>query len=210
LKTGARRWIAYHPSLTHGSPTYINALGLVVIGSNNGITYAYDSTDGTLKWSHQSGGDIKTAPAFYAENDLVLTPSADGTLYALRASDGSVAWAHATAGIYSTPRVIDGAIYLASLDKHLYRLDAHGHVVWSLETRGRIFASPILAEDSIWIGSNDGRVYEVNPNNGMTRGFHQLSERVVNAIAYAPQTQRFFVPTVANEMYCFERAQQRP
>ena len=206
MRTGTRRWIAYHPSLTHGSPVYIREKDLVVIGSNNGVTYAYDAATGTERWAHQSGADIKTAPAYHAAADIVLTPSSDGTLYALRARDGTIAWAHQTGGIYSTPRVLDGAIYLASLDKCLYRLDEYGRIVWAHETRGRIFASPILADGSIWIGSNDGRVYEIDPMHGSTRGFHQFSERIVNAICHDPRTKRFFVPTVANELHCCERA----
>jgi hypothetical protein len=42
----------------------------------------------------------------------------------------------------------------------------------------------------------------LGPRNGALRSFFQASERIVNAIAYNERTKRFFVPTVANEIYC--------
>ena len=63
---------------------------------------------------------------------------------------------------------------------------------WAYETVGRIFASPVIVDGSVWIGSNDGRLYELDPNNGALRAFFQASERVVARIAYNEKTKHIF------------------
>ena len=208
LKTGDRRWIDRTNALTHGSPLYIEEERLVVIGSNDGVAYAYDAGNGERRWTYQSGSDIKTRPAYDSKRRLVLVPSMDSKLYALRARDGSPEWAFQTgAAIYSNPLISGDKAFIASLDKSLYAIELEtGRKMWEFETGGRIFASPVLIEGSLWIGSNDGRLYEIDPESGARRGSHQFTERIVNAIAYDGQARRFFVSTVANETYCLARA----
>jgi outer membrane protein assembly factor BamB len=207
LKTGTRKWQDRTPSLTHGSPLYIKEEGLVVIGSNDGIVYAYDAATGERRWTHQTGGDIKSRAAYDPRRGLVLVPSMDTKLYAFGAARGDLRWAFQSgASLYSNPLVHGDRIYMASLDKSLYALEPDsGKRLARFETGGRIFATPILADNSLWIGSNDGKLYELDPATLQMRGSHQFSERIVNAIAYNPQTETFFVPTVANELYCMRR-----
>jgi outer membrane protein assembly factor BamB/adenine/guanine phosphoribosyltransferase-like PRPP-binding protein len=207
MKSGKKTWEDRTPALTHGSPLYIQEEGLVVVGSNDGVVYAYDAKTGTKKWTYQTGGDIKTRPAYSPEHRLVYVPSMDSKLYALAAADGSPRWALQTgSGIYSNPLVLKNSVYMASLDKTLYRLDAEsGREQATFETGGRIFASPVFADSSLWIGSNDGKLYELDPETLKQRGSFQCSERIVNAVAYNGATRRLFVPTVANELYCLER-----
>lgn len=205
LKTGAPKWTAYHESLTHGSPLYIPEESLVVVGSNNGVLYAYDAKSGDIRWTFQSRGDVKTRAAYDAKRRAVIFGSMDGVLYALAAHDGTPLYVcEAGAGIYSIPLVHNDTVYVASLDKCLYALDGtDGNKRWEFETSGRIFASPTLHEGSLWIGSNDGRLYELDPDTGKLKNFFQTTERVVNTIAY--NEGRLFIPTVANELYCIKR-----
>ncbi len=207
LKTGVPRWTAYHTDLTHGSPLYIPEESFVVIGSNDGALYAYDAKTGSLRWKYPSRGDIKTRPAYDTKRRIVIFGSMDGTLYVLSARDGSPLYARETgAGIYSTPLVHGDTVYVASLDKCIYAINSvNWKDRWVYETKGRIFASPLITGDSLWIGSNDGRLYELNPDTGTLKHFFQATERIVNAACYNASTKRFFVPTVANELYCIER-----
>lgn len=208
IHTGTLRWSDRTSALTHGSPLYIPEENLVVIGSNDGVIYAYEAKSGTRKWTYQTGGDIKTRPAYDPKRRTVLVPSMDSKLYILSAKDGAPLSAFQTgAGIYSNPLVSDDSVFIASLDKTLYRVDLEtGRARWEYTTGGRIFASPVVADGSVWIGSNDGRLYEINPDDGKLHRFHQFSERVINPIAYNATTQRFFVTTVANELFCLRRA----
>jgi outer membrane protein assembly factor BamB/adenine/guanine phosphoribosyltransferase-like PRPP-binding protein len=204
LKTGKEMWSARTSEQTHGSPLYIKEEDLVVIGSNDGIAYAYDAKKGGALWRYTTEGDIKTTFAYDAKRRTVLFGSMDGKLYALSAHDGTPIFAFETgAGIYSIPLVVEDTVYVASLDKTIYAIDLEtGSRRASFDTNGRIFASPILAEGSIWIGSNDGRLYELESKTLKLKSFFQTTERIVNRIAYNPKTKRFFIPTVANELYC--------
>ena len=207
LATGERKWEARTGSLTHGSPLYIPEEKIVVIGSNDGVVYAYNAATGALQWHYQTGADVKASLAYDPKRRFVLFGSMDAKCYALSARDGSPVFARQMgAGIYSTPLIVGDTVYVASLDKRLYAIDLDTwHDRWAFETSGRIFSSPVLIEDSLWIGSNDGRLYEIDPHRGTLRHFFQTTERIVNRCAYNPHTKRFFVPTCANEIYCLKR-----
>jgi len=131
----------------------------------------------------------------------------DGSLYAVHAEDGSLKFSHGThESIFSTPLVCGDLVYIGSLDKFIYAVDLDtGLPRWHFQTDGRVFASPVIAEHALWVGSNDGRLYELDAETGALRSFFQATERIVNAIAYNEKTKLFFVPTVANELYCLRK-----
>ena len=212
LRTGARRWMAYHADLTHASPLYIREESLVVIGSNDGVLYAYDAKSGQLRWKFATRGDIKTRPAYDPTRRAVIVASLDGIVYSLSARDGTPIFAFEAGPIYSTPLVSGDVAFVSSLDKCVYAIAlASGKKIWIFETGGRIFASPMLADSSLWIGSNDGRLYELDPSSGKLLNFFQATERIVNKITYDNDTKNFYVPTQANEIYCLQRApSERP
>src|SRR3989344_75140 len=55
--TGAVKWHDRSvPTFTHGSPAYSARHRIVVIGSNNGVLYAYEAKTGKPLWQFQSGG----------------------------------------------------------------------------------------------------------------------------------------------------------
>ena len=207
LKTGIPKWTAYHTNMTHASPLYIQQESMVVIGSNEGVLYAYDAPSGQLRWRYATGGDIKMSAAYAPRQRAVLFGSMDGKMYAVSAQDGTPLYAkEADAGIYSTPLVYNNAAYFASLDKKLYAVELG---TWKerfvFTTNGRIFSSPVVAENSVWIGSNDGRLCEVDPETGVLKSFFQASERVLSKLAYDAAKKRFYIITVANQVYCLAR-----
>lgn len=211
LKTGEKRWEDRTSQLTHCSPLYIPEEKMVVIGSNDGAVYAYDASTGERQWVYRTRGEVKSSLAYDTKRKLVIFGSFDTSCYALHARTGTPAFAFQTgASIYSTPLVSGDVVYVASLDKHVYALDLNtGKEKFSFVTSGRIFASPVLVEDSLIIGSNDGKMYALDPDTGALRGFFQCTERIVNKVAYNAQSNLFFVPTVANDLYCI-RAKIEP
>jgi eukaryotic-like serine/threonine-protein kinase len=58
----------------------------VYVGSSDGKMYAFDATNGTLRWSHQVGAAIHARALWY--NDTVYFGALDGKLHALAGSDG--------------------------------------------------------------------------------------------------------------------------
>ncbi len=207
MKTGATVWTDRTTHLTHGSPLYIASENMVVIGSNDGVVYAYDARTGDKKWQYQTEGDIKTRPAYDARNKNIIVNSMDCRAYALSVHTGVAQWAYEVGGsMYSTPCIHESTVYVSSLDKHIYAIDTEtGKKKAEFATLGRIFASPIVADGSIWIGSNDGRLYELAPETLKQKGFHQFSERIVSKIAFNSMTKDFFVKTIADEIYCLRK-----
>lgn len=204
MHTGEEMWAVRSISdYTHATPLYIQEAGIVVVGNNNGLLLAFDARTGKHRWTFTTKGSIKQAPVYDAATRLIFVGSFDTHLYAVNADDGSEAWRYATReAIYSTPLVVDDCVYIASLDKTVYCLDStRGTHQWEFATRGRVFASPVLARHALWIGSNDGRLYELDPATGVNHSYFQASERIVNAIAYSPEKNVFFVGTQANEVY---------
>lgn len=207
MDTGRQVWKNTLPELTHGTPLYIEAEELVVIGSNDATVYAYAAKTGEVLWRFQADGSAKSSFAYDPKRRLVLFGGLGTTFYALRAHTGEPVFAkELDGGLYSTPLVDGDTVYFASLDKNIYALDLqNGNERWKFRTAGRIFASPIIADGSLWCGSNDGRLYEIDPRTGAKRSAFQATERIVNKIAYNRNTKRFFVPTQTNEIYCLER-----
>lgn len=207
MKTGTEVWRDRTPALTHGSPRFVPEEDMVVIGSNDGVVYAYDARTGVRRWVYQTEGDIKMQPAYDSLLRRVYVTSMDSKLYALGARTGDVLWAYQTGGpLYTTPLIVDDLVIIASLDKSVYALDTvTGKKRWEFETNGRIFASPVLADASLWIGSNDGKLYELDPTTGKSRGFFQASERIIGKVAYNEKTERIFATTIANEVYALRR-----
>jgi outer membrane protein assembly factor BamB len=179
---------------------------MVVVGSNDDTVYAYKADSGKPLWQYRTNGPVKSSFAYDARRQLILFGSLGGLCCALSA-DGVPVFAYELgAGVYSTPLIENDAAFVASLDKNLYAIEIPtGKLLWKYATRGRIFASPVMVGGSIYLGSNDGCLHEIDPRSGKGGSVFQTTERIVNRIAYNERTQRFFVGTDANQLYCLRR-----
>ena len=204
-KTGEKRWeYADIPGNVRSSPAYSKKYGVVIVGSRDGAAYCLRARDGELMWKYQTGGEINGSFAFDEERGNVVFGSLDGHVHLVSVSDGVLAKTISIGtGIYSTPCIHEGRAYISSLDKRVYCLNlATLEFEWTFVSDGRIFASPMTANGRVYVGSNDGRLYELDAKTGKNIAFFQTSERITNQIAHNAKTQRFFVPTYANEVYC--------
>jgi outer membrane protein assembly factor BamB/orotate phosphoribosyltransferase len=203
---GERVWQHRAPEHTHGSPLYIKEKNIVVVGSNDESVCAYAADSGTVLWRVSVRGNVMSSFSYDAERDLIVFGSLGGACYGFHCNGTSVFAIELGAGVYSTPLIHTNTAYVASLDKHLYAIDlSNGTVRWKYGTNGRVFATPTMIDGLVYLGSNDGCLHEIDPNTGKGSAVFQTPERIVNKIAYNPRTQRFFVPTVANELYCLRR-----
>jgi outer membrane protein assembly factor BamB len=72
--------------------------------------------------------------------------------------------------IFSSPAIVDGVIYIGSLDGSLYALDSRsGPAKWQFKTTGGIFSSPAIADGVVYIGSEDKNLYAVDAETGRER-----------------------------------------
>ncbi len=208
--TGERKWWQIFETHAHSSPAYSKKHGVVVVGSSAGAVYAFNAKTGKPIWKYATGGAVRAGFAFDDERGLVCFGSEDKNIYALDIKNGKVVHAVPTMEpVYSGPLVENGRLYMGALDKQVYCIDLNsGAVLWRHWTHSRVFASPVLVEGNLYIGSNDGRLYELEPETGKETAYFQAPERIVNKIAYNPQTKRFFVPTYANELYCLSKKER--
>ena len=104
-------WEVRSSPIVVGSSLYVGAL--------NGKVYCLSTSDGKVKWSYQTGGQIGGSPA-YADG-LVYIASTDRNLYAFDASNGSVEWTWTTPKtgrgsrtmfFVGTPTIADGKLFI--------------------------------------------------------------------------------------------------
>lgn len=204
LKTGAKRFLRMVSSGVVGSPVYCRQNKSIIFGSDDGTIYSVSMSSGKIIWTQKTGAAIKGAGVCDEAGGRVIFNSMDGNVYALDAATGTEIWRYAAEfGLYGTPLLVAGRLYVASLDKRVYCLDAStGKRQWSFLTRGRIFSSPVIIGTCLYIGSNDGCLYGLDPQTGKSVSFFQATERITNQPVYSRVQDRFFVPTVANEVYC--------
>lgn len=69
-------------------------------------------------------------------------------------------------GIEGAPAIVDGVVYIASLDRHLYALDlATGQQKWKVRL-GAMKAPPSVRGDRVYVGNLDGIFYCLKTNDG--------------------------------------------
>lgn len=213
LDTGNEVWVMREmPEFTHCTPVYIRKEKIVVIGSNDGVIYAFRARDGKPVWTFRTGGALKTSLVYDEPRRQIVFGSFDGNVYALNARTGEQQWAFQTGEVlFSTPCICGDTVYMPCLDKRLYALSlSDGSKRWHVQANGRLFAMPVAALGSIWFGSNDGVLREIDPRTGVLKSQYQVSERITNAVAIHVKTRRIFLPTQANEMYCIVKKETHP
>src|SRR5579863_2708023 len=68
---------------------------------------------------------------------------------------------------YASPTVASGIVYGASLNNHVYAMDAKtGALLWSFPAENEVWDSPALAKGVVYFGSSDGNVYALNASTG--------------------------------------------
>ena len=69
--------------------------------------------------------------------------------------------------ITSSPIVVDGFLYIGSMDGNLYCLDAAmGWQIWKFKTAHYILGAPRAAQDFIYVGSADQNLYAIESRTG--------------------------------------------
>jgi len=130
--------------------------------------YAFDPETGQKLWKVAVESLIEAAPT-YADGVVYVGDTA-GTVHAVDAETGSpkAGWPfHATDAVWASPLVVDGRVYVASMDHHLYCLDAaSGQVLWDREVGGAMAAQPILEDGILYVGAFDGKMYALNADTG--------------------------------------------
>ncbi len=100
--------------------------GKVIFGCESGDIFALDEKTGKTRWTVSTAGPVKGGLAY--SDGTVFAGNYAGEIYAIDASSGKVRWTAHTqgggllrgGGVYSTPAVAWGRVYLGSLDGRIY------------------------------------------------------------------------------------------
>ena len=84
---------------------------------------------------------------------------------------GGVKWAFKTGGpIVASPAVVDGVVYIASLDGHLYAIDQDtGKEKWNFKSSRPIASSPAVASGTLFFVSGVGGLVAIDVATGQPR-----------------------------------------
>lgn len=140
---------------------------------------------------HVVGNPLLTETALYV-------PLSDGGLVALNPTDWSQIW-HFTSddgkGVWSQPLLLDGTMYVSSMNHFLYALDPAEVNTdqtpvekWNLDLEGAIASSPTYANDALYVGSFAHKIFKVSldgsivaefPTNGWVWGAPAVADDMV-------------------------------
>jgi len=69
-------------------------------------------------------------------------------------------YGHTVRGVFSSPAVADGKVYVGSHDDNVYCLNAStGAKIWNYTTGDNVISSPAVVDGNVYVGSDDGKVY---------------------------------------------------
>jgi outer membrane protein assembly factor BamB len=191
-------WRRALPGRSESSPLVYD--GKVIFGCESGDIFALDVRNGKTKWTVHTGGPVKGALAF--DKGMVFADNYAGEVWALDAKNGHVKWTAHTqgggflrgGGVYSTPAVAWGRVYLGGLDGRVYSfVEKTGQLAWSQSTGAEVYPSPAVAETpnsppSVYVGSQDKHFYALDARTGAVRWEHDLDGIVLGSSSVVGET----------------------
>jgi len=163
--------------MPHPSPAIDPATERLVIGSNDGVVYAWEFPSLEFAWSFQTGQDtdeqtpVKGTMPVYEGG--VFVGSWDNSVYRLDLEDGTEEWSFDTDGIVMSNPGVDpdsGTVYVGSGDNHVYALDAAtGDLVWERDVGGTVLGSLTVTAETVLVGSYDTHLYALEKDTGRVR-----------------------------------------
>jgi outer membrane protein assembly factor BamB len=165
-RNGGTLW-RFRAGVIEASP--LLAGGRLYFGSWDHRVYALDRT-GRLVWSFSTGDRVKGGVAL--AGGTVYVGSYDGYLYALDARGGLLRWKAGggrLGGLYATPSVAHGRVFVSSTNGRVYAFSLSGNELWSVQTGSYVYSPAALAGATAYVGSYDHRLYALSQATGRTR-----------------------------------------
>jgi outer membrane protein assembly factor BamB len=166
-RNGRTLW-RFRAGVIESSPLLVG--GRVYFGSWDHRVYALDARTGRLEWSFSTGDRVKAGVAFARRT--IFAASYDGYVYALDARSGRLRWtagAGGLGGLYATPSVARGRVFVGSTNGRVYAFSRGGEELWSLRTGSYVYSPAALAGATAYIGSYDHRLYAISQATGRIR-----------------------------------------
>ncbi len=165
----------------------VAAEGLVFTLDTEGDVRAFDIKTGKNKWTQSiipkgEHGSGALGGGIAYDSGKIFATNGFKQLVALNASNGAMAWkAVIPTPARSAPTVMDGKIYLITLDNHLIVLNASdGSLLWTYsgvsETTNLLgSASPAADQSLVVLPLSSGEIFGLRPENGQVAWEDNLS-----------------------------------
>jgi len=143
--------------------------GLVLVGTDQGIVYAFKQTDGEISWQAALSSEILASPVI--DGDIVVARTADGKVYGLSAYDGEIQWTISrqlpklTLRGESRPVLTQGVVFTGFSDGNMAALEAKtGRALWDfpisfprgtneIDRLSDVDTNPLLVGDFLYVSS---------------------------------------------------------
>ncbi len=154
--------------------------GHAFIGSDDRHLYAVHLAAGRPSWKYQTDGPVRTQP--YIADNMIFFACQAGMVYALNL-DRTIRWRfRSRRAILSSPMVVEGLLYIGSMDWNFYALDVRsGWSAWKVRTGGPIVSSPVVGLGMVFFGSADGFVYAVDAREGRVVWKYEVEEQITGS-----------------------------
>lgn len=177
---GKVKWI-FRAGNSVWTSTAIADDGTTYWGSLDLFVYALDRS-GKQVWRTPTLGFVISSPALSKDGSTLYIGSFDGRLHALDAKTGAPKWAFQTGDhVYSSPALEEDAtgavkaLYVASADGLVYKVDPTGNQVWQYDTGDAVRSSPVLGLAPrgngriVYVGSSNGTLFALDAATGKRR-----------------------------------------
>ena len=199
-ETGEELW-RFKAGVIESSPLLVR--GVLYFGTFDDRLYALDVKTQRVRWTYQTGDDVKGGPVF--SRGVVYFGSYDGKVYAVDASRGKLRWESESQGglrgagnFYATPALAYGRVFIGNTDGKVYAFGAEsGDLLWSRTTGGYVYSSAAIWRQTVYVGSYDRNLYALDARTGDVRWSFEANGRISGA------------PTVIDGVVYFSTLEER-
>ena len=151
------------------SPVVVD--GKVYIGTTDQGVYILDAASGKLNWRYPAGDMISSSPL--VAGNILMFGDMSGNFYIVDLADPDSKYgipllkSQVGVGMLSSPVLVDGVIYIGTLDGNLIAADAAKLAPqWTFQAEGAIVSTPLVDDQYIYFGSEGGQIYALDRQTG--------------------------------------------
>lgn len=138
----------------------------VVFGADDGVVYALNIKDGSVKWTYFAGAPIAAPPAIDSAGVIIGTIA--GKVVALDFETGHLRWSvDVGSPVYAHALITPAVITIATTGGHLFGFSpSTGGRLWKTEIGSPMVAGPAAAGGTMFIGTLKREVFAVGIADG--------------------------------------------
>ncbi|MCE1253066.1 MAG: PQQ-binding-like beta-propeller repeat protein [Anaerolineae bacterium] len=121
--------------------------------------YALDPQTGNLNWSVDLGGALVSTPHL-DENGVIYAGTLANEVVAVDSASGKILWkTNVASGVWSSPVIKDGTLFLSNIDGMVYALKAaDGSLVWKTDIGASVTGSGAITPNGVVFANDKGDV----------------------------------------------------